>query len=231
MIVFILFNQLFAQENKYEEDTGIIILNDAIVFVPAFLSVMIFHEIGHYSMAKISGANDVKIGLYKSSPDGGFSIGWSEMNDTLSSFRNAIYNFGGVLFSRGFSELSRITINSNVFPTAINRYFAMTYLIGRFDYSRYVLQDALINLFGATGSDMDNFVTELAGESTGWRTLTYASLLTIGVLDLVWGWQEIEYHWALLTGSEYKNSKVQNNFRLGIYPNRESINIVFGMNF
>ncbi len=229
IIFFVSFSQFFSQEDKSQENTGLIILNDVIVLAPALLSVMIFHEVGHYSMAKISGASDIKIGLYKSNPDGGYSIGWSEMNDTLPSFGNTIYNFGGVLFSRGFSELSRLTINSNIFPTAINRYFAMTYLIGRFDYSRYVLQDALINLFGGTGSDMDNIVTEIAGKSTGWRTITYASLLTIGVLDLVWGWEDIEHYWALLVGGDHKSRKVQNNYKLGIYPMGASINISFVM--
>ena len=228
--MFVSFSQLFSQEDKSQENTGLIIMNDAIVLAPALLSVMIFHEIGHYSMAIISGASDVKIGLYKSNPNGGISIGWSKMNDTLSSFGNAMYNFGGVLFSRGFSELSRLTITSNIFPTAINRYFAMTYLIGRFDYSRYVLQDALINLFSGTGSDMDNLVNEIAGKSTGWRTITYASLLTIGVLDLVWGWEDIEHYWALLSGGDHKSRKLQNNYKLGIYPMGASINISFVMN-
>lgn len=222
---------LYSQENKSAEETALIILNDAIVFVPAFISVMGFHEVGHYSMAKIFGANDVKFGLFRNKPEGGFQIGWTQLNDSLSSFGFSMFNLGGVMFSRGFSELSALTIKSNLFPTAINRYFAMTYLIGRFDFSRYVLQDALINLLDGEGSDIDNFVTEIAGDATGYRTLTYLSLLTIGVLDLVLNWDDIAKHWSILSGNNYKESNEESSCNFGVYPNRGNLNFMVSINF
>jgi len=222
---------LHSQDNIDKEKVGIVILNDVIVFVPAVITFIGVHEIGHYSMAKVFGADDVKFGLFRRKINGGLQIGWTQLNGNISTFGHSVFSFGGVLFTRGFAEISNAVVNSDLLPTSVNRYFSMTYILGRFDISRYVFQDALLNMFGKRGSDIDALVTDIAGESTGIRTLTYVSMLALSVLELVFNWEGIERHWSILTGKEFKGSKQVSKLKFGISKNSNGdINILFLLN-
>jgi hypothetical protein len=70
----------------------------------------------------------------------------------------------------------------------------MMYVIGRFDFPGYVLSDAISNLEGHPGSDMDILVTQIAGHNTCNRTATYFGLLGLGVFDIIMDLPRIAYH-------------------------------------
>ena len=73
-------------------------------------------------------------------------------------------------------------------------------------------------MFDKEGSDIDNFVTVIAGENTGSRTLTYALLLAITIFDVVMDWDRITLHWNILDGRQYHPIKSSNVTRLRISP-------------
>lgn len=109
-------------------------------------------------------------------------------------------DIGGVLFSRGLAEGSDAFVKAVHLPDWGERFFSMTFILSRFDFPRYVLQDALLNLAGRSGSDIDNFVTVVAGRKDGWRVLTYTALLTLATVDIVLDWNRISMHWKALRG-------------------------------
>jgi hypothetical protein len=88
----------------------------------------------------------------------------------------------------------------------VQRFFALTYTFGRFDFPRYVLTDVIANLAGAKGSDIDIFVTNVAGEDGFGRFLSYTALLGIAALDLVLDWDRVAMHWGIITGTPYDAS-------------------------
>lgn len=235
-LLFIFSIELLSQniEQSSNESDAVVIITDIAFIVPAFVTFIGFHELGHYSMAKLFGAQNARFGLFRKKPDGGVQIGWTKVDDNLSSFGNSMLYIGGVLFSRGMAEAANIGVDSQIFPKAINRFLSITYLMGRFDFPRYVLQDALINLGDGKGSDMDGFVTEIAGDQTGLRTITYLSLLGISIFDLVLDWDNIEKHWSIITGKSYPDSKEESgSFRnFSLYSDYgKTLGVSFQLNF
>ncbi len=56
------------------------------------------------------------------------------------------------------------------------------------------------------GSDIDDFVTVIAGHETNKRTITCLSLIALSVMDLVLNWDTISKHWSIITGQPYTES-------------------------
>lgn len=207
-----------AHERKANRDpAGIVILTDAVYLVPSFLTMLWVHETGHFTMATLCGADNPRMGLYRvvheTPTETEYEIGWADWKKgSLSSFGSAMTDIGGVLFSRGLAEGSDAFVKAIRLPNWGERFFSMTYIIGRFDFPRYVLQDALLNMAGKSGSDIDDFVTAVAGNHDGWRFLTYSALLALATIDIVLDWNRISMHWNSLLGrsisTDYKASTV-----------------------
>jgi hypothetical protein len=169
--------------------------------VPVGIAVLGFHELGHYSFGRLFGATDVRMGLFRRKPEGGFMIGWTDLGHTaFSPMGDVMVGFGGVIFSRGFAEGMNLLSTDVLADGTLRRLASIGFLIGRFDLPRYVLQDALINMFGHRASDIDMAVTAIAGRGTVVRTAVYGALLTLVTLDLINDWDRIEYHWDIAAG-------------------------------
>ncbi len=195
------------------ESTGWIIISDAMLIVPSSVLVIINHEFGHYAMASIFGAQDVRFGLHRNN-----QIGWTQWNDDLGRFGNSAAFLGGVLFSRGLAEGSNCIIRHTNLPPWGQRFFSMTFISGRFDFARYVLTDAIVDLSGKRGSDIDMFVTQIAGHNDGSRFLTYTALFAIATLDLVLDWNRVVMHWNILEGKSYANKNIESHTQINIHP-------------
>ncbi len=200
------FVNLYSQDRINSEPKEQIIIADIVAFLPALVTTIGFHEFGHYAVAKAVGAKNASFGLFRKKPNGGFQLGWTHVYDTLSSFKTSMVDIGGVIFSRGMSEIMNIAVNSKVFPKSINIFFSITYLMERIDFPRYVIQDALLNMGDKKGSDIDDFVTAIAGHRTSKRTITYLSLIALSVVDLVLDWNTISKYWSIITGQPYTES-------------------------
>lgn len=211
---------LAQQESKQPEKdpAGAVILTDVVCFAPSLVMLLGIHELGHATFASLAGAYDVKIGLYKRKPNGGVMIGWAEWRGNLSSFETALADGGGVIFSRGLAEGSHLLVTNISLPSWGQRFFSMTFLMSRIDFPRYVLQDALLNLFDRKGSDFDGVVTAIAGRDTGPRTWTYAAFLCIASVDLAFDWDRIVLHWKSLTGQPILSAEPQTSSNVQVRP-------------
>jgi len=209
MIITMLFQSCFirpanaGEENSGQDPASVVVLTDVIYLAPSFLTMLWVHETGHFTMAVLSGAQDPRMGLYRVEKVGPYStntqFGWMDWKKgSLSPLGSALTDIGGVLFSRGLAEGSDAFVKAVRIPDWEERFFSMTYIISRFDYPRYVLQDAILNLSGRSGSDIDDFVTDVAGRRAGWRVLAYSALLTIATVDIVLDWNRISMHWNSL---------------------------------
>jgi hypothetical protein len=187
----------------HRDAAALVVVTDAVYVVPSFLTMLCVHEFGHYLLASVFGAEDVRIGLYRKTPTE-TQLGWNDWEQgSLSSFGNAVANGGGVVFSRGLAEGSHLFVHSVRLPGWGQRFFSMTFILSRFDFPRYVLQDATLNLFDKRGDDIDKVVTEIAGHKTGWRTVTYSALLALATIDVILDWDRISMHWKALGGTPY----------------------------
>ena len=205
-------------------DAGVI-LSDVLLFAPAFVSFISFHELGHYSIGLLCGAGNAKFGLYRAKPNGGHQIGWTDVGQISSSVGRMGVDIGGVLFSRGLAEGAHAVVASGYLPPIGNRFVSMIFILGRFDFSRYVIQDAMLNMFGRKGSDIDNFVTEIAGANTAGRTLTYGALTAISLYDVISDWNRITNHWGVLSGAQGIDTKVSHVTRIIPYVTAYGIGI------
>jgi hypothetical protein len=200
------------------ESTVSIVASDAVVFIPASVLFLMNHELGHYTFASLWGAENARFGLIRKRPDGGHQLGWTEWQGDLGGVGNSCAFLGGVIFSRGLAEGSDLLARSVPLPNMIQRFFSITYLLGRFDLARYVLTDGLVNLGGGQGSDIDHFVTQMAGAEGAGRVLTYAVLAGIAVVDLVLDWDRVTMHWGVVTGTPYGSTHDGSHARIGVAP-------------
>ena len=194
---------LRAQDSR-DTTAGPSTLNSIVTYAsiaPSALFVIGVHELGHYSFAKMFGGSDVRMGLFQRKPNGGFRIGWTQTGSRpFSPFERVVIDAGGTIFSRALAEGMDPLVTYVLADGPARRVASITFLIGRFDMPRYVLQDAIMNLFNHRGSDIDLMVTEIAGAGTIPRTFTYATLLGLLTADLVWDWDRIGYHWNVAAG-------------------------------
>jgi hypothetical protein len=205
-----------AQQDSLQtrtESKGLIIASNAVLIVPSSLLLLIDHEFGHYVIASIFGAQNVRVGLHIVN-----GSGWTEWSNDLGRFGNSAACLGGVLFSRGLAEGSDCMIRHTNLPPWGQRFFSMTFIIGRFDFAQYVLQDGFKNLSGKSGSDIDIFVTQIAGHNNNSRFFTYSTLFAIAALDLVLDWDRIVMHWNILKGKSYTNKSIDSHAQLSINP-------------
>lgn len=191
---------------------------DAVSVVPAGFLWLMNHELGHYTFASISGAKNPRIGIWKAKPEGGFMLGWTEWDNQLSDGGNAATSLGGVVFSRGLAEGVDLLTSNVRMPSWSQPFLATMFILGRFDFARYVLFDALHNVMGSPGSDIDAFVTSVAGEEGFGRVFTYGVLLTVATLDLVWDWDRISVYGHILGGDDYPYAGSGVQARLTITP-------------
>jgi hypothetical protein len=214
-------DQAYAQKDSTgvkKDPRGIVILTDVISFLPAGFIVIAVHELGHATMATLGGASNVKIGLFRRKLNGGIAIGWTNYRGNLSPFQTELFDAGGVLFSRGLAESTHLLVSKVAMPNWSQRFFSMIFIFSRFDFPRYVLQDALINLIDKKGSDMDLLVTQISGRETGWRTITYTLLLGMATVDLICDWDRISDHWNNLRGKPYPMHKYRSGHTIRIQP-------------
>ncbi len=220
IVQFCFIRPLTAQDEFVHHDpVSVVILTDAVYLAPSFLTMLWVHETGHFTMAALCGARNPKMGLYRVVDVSPYStqteIGWMDWKKgSLSPFGSALTDLGGVLFSRGLAEGSDAFARAVKMPDWGERFFSMTYIISRFDFPRYVLQDAFLNLSGRSGSDIDDFVTVVAGNEDGWRVLAYTALLTLATVDIVLDWNRISMHWNSLLGKSIYSSEDRTSFRV-----------------
>jgi hypothetical protein len=191
----------------HSESTGWIIASDAVLLVPSSFLVIMNHELGHFTLASVFGAQNARFGLSRAKPNGGRQIGWTQWNGDLGHFGNSSALLGGVLFSRGLAEGSDCIIRHADLPPWVQCFFSMTFIFGRFDFARYVLNDAIVVLSGKRGSDIDYFVTQIAGHDNGARFLTYTALFAVATVDLVLDWDRVVLHWNILGGKPYTDTR------------------------
>jgi hypothetical protein len=193
-----------ADSSRVHRDaTGLVVVTDVVYVMPLLFGMLWAHECGHYFFASVFGAEDVRIGLYRKTPTE-TQLGWADWKQgSLSPFGSAVANGGGVVFSRGLAEGSHLFVHSVRLPGWGQRFFSMTFILSRFDFPRYVLQDATLNLFDKRGDDIDKVVTEIAGHKTGWRTVTYSAVLALATIDVILDWDRISMHWKALGGTSY----------------------------
>jgi hypothetical protein len=194
--------------HRRTESTLTIITSDAVVLVPSAIMVLLNHELGHYTVASLFGAHNARFGIVRSKPEGGHQLGWTDWDNKIGSAGTAFAALGGVVFSRGLAEGSDCLLKNVTLPTWMQRFFSITFILGRFDFSRYVLNDALVSLFGHRGSDIDIFVSEVAGQDGGGNVFLYAALLGIAAVDLILDWDRIALHWGIITGAPYQPTTV-----------------------
>jgi hypothetical protein len=218
----LLVHRSYAQEPDTigsRDPAGIVVLTDAAFVVPSSLLLLWVHESGHAAFALAGGAEDVRIGLYRETGKGETQLGWATWRaNSLSSFGTALAHAGGVVFSRGWAEGSHALVKNVSLPGWGQRFFSMMFMMSRFDFPRYVLQDAILNLIEVKGSDIDGLVTEIAGQRTGMRTLTYMVLLGIAAVDLVFDWDRVSLHWSILGGKHYDPAQAQLMHRFSVRP-------------
>ena len=215
-------SSVFAQDSlttpRAGRSTVAAIAVDAVVVVPAGVLWLLNHELGHFTIASIAGAKNPRMGIWKKKPEGGFMLGWTEWDGALSDGGTAASALGGVVFSRGLAEGVDLLTSNVRMPSWSQPFLAMTFILGRFDFARYVLFDALHNVMGSTGSDIDSFVTAVAGDEGIGRVLTYGALLTIATLDLVWDWTRISIYGHMLGGDDYPYPEPGSHSSLSIAP-------------
>ncbi len=71
-----------AQDQSINHDPeGVVILTDAAYLVPSFLTMLWVHETGHYTFAVLCGAQNPRMGLYRtvyiSPTKTDYEIGWT----------------------------------------------------------------------------------------------------------------------------------------------------------
>jgi hypothetical protein len=161
------------------------------------------HELGHFTSASIAGAKNPRFGLYRSKPEGGAQIGWTDFEGHLSGAGQDAMLLGGVAFSRLLAEGTDLLVRNVRMPSAAQPFGAALFLLGRFDFARYVAFDMLHWALGTDGSDIDQFVKHVAGPNDGIRFATYAALATLATFDLIWDWDRISTYGSVIGGDEY----------------------------
>jgi hypothetical protein len=221
-IAFCIFAWLVSVQNSFaQQDTTlaerssdvVIGLTNVAYIAPSFLILLPIHELGHCTFAYLGGAEDVRFGLHR-----GHSFGWADWKGNLPGVWDPLTQLGGVLFTRGLAEGTDCLIRNTNMPNWAQRFFSMMFLESRLDFPRYVLLDATLNLFNSKGSDFDQFVTDVAGRKTGWRTLTYSVLIAACAFDLIWDWDRIVRHWNVLAGKPYRDVKSASQSHLRLRP-------------
>lgn len=223
LLPFLLMQRINAQNldtTSTADPAGVVVATDVACFVPSLATMIIIHALGHAAAAAVMGGREIRFGMIRDKPSGsGVQIGWTHWREgSLSSFGTALADAGGVMFTRGLAEGSHLVVTSIPMPGWGQRFFAMTFIMSRFDFPRYILQDAMLNLFDRRGSDMDGLVTEIAGRETGARTLTYAVLLGLAVVDLVFDWDRVALHWGILGGAPHHPREPDTGYRFRITP-------------
>jgi hypothetical protein len=205
----------FAAEGNAQQDslrlqresTGTVIATDVALFVPASLLFIMNHELGHYTVASAFGGHNVRFGLIRTRADGGHQLGWTDWDNPLSGTGTAFAALGGVLFSRGLAEGSDCLVTLVAMPPWTQRFFSITFLLGRFDFARYVLMDALEDLGGRQGSDMATVARQIGGADGGSRGIVYVAMAGIALADLLLDWDRVAMYWGILTGTPYHRSR------------------------
>ncbi len=213
-----LFAQIDSSEFESHDGTAKIVLTDALLFTPSAILFLGVHEIGHSSVASIFGGHDVRFGLIRTAPNGNHQLGWTDWSNDIGHTGKSFTFLSGVLFTRGLAEGSDLVVRDIPLPRWGQRFFSMTFLLGRFDFPRYVVMDALVNTFGRPGSDINFFVKEVAGQNSVSRVLVYGALLGLATVDLVLDWNRISTHWQILTGKTPIQSPLGYRQTLRIHP-------------
>jgi hypothetical protein len=199
-----------------QESTTTVVLTDVVMFVPASVLFLMNHELGHYTMASAFGGHNVRFGLIRTRPDGGHQLGWTDWDNPLSGTGTTFAALGGVVFSRGLAEGTDCLVKNVSMPPWTQRFFSITFLLGRFDFARYVLMDALEDLGGRQGSDMATVARQIGGTDGGSRAIVYVAMAGIAVVDLLLDWDRIAMYWGIVTGTPYHRS--QDTSRIRVSP-------------
>ena len=194
------------------------VLVDAVVLFPSTVVWILNHELGHYTIATLGGAENARLGFYRSNPLGGGSLGWMDWDNKIPRFAHAGTMLGGVAFSRGLAEGLDVLARKTTLPRWSQAFVATTFLLGRFDFARYVFFDALHEVVGRPGSDIDYFVTDIAGQKSGARIATYAVLLGLATVDLICDWDRICVYWRILGGDEYPYKTSSEHASISVSP-------------
>ena len=219
ILLFCLAAESHAQKDStriQQESGATVIATDVALFVPASILVLMNHELGHYTMASAFGGHNVRFGLIRTKPDGGHQLGWTDWDNPLSGTGTVFAALGGVVFSRGLAEGSDCLVKSVAMPPWAQRFFSITFLFGRFDFARYVLMDALVELGGRQGSDMATVTRQIGGTEGSSRAIVYVAMAGIALADLLLDWDRVAMYWGIFTGTPYHRS--QDTGRLRVSP-------------
>ena len=132
-------------------------------------------------------------------------VGWTDFGRSeFSPAGQFMSSMGGVIFSRGLAEGMDLLVEDVLADGTPRRLASIAFILGRFDFPRYVVQDALINMLGHRASDMDFAVSAIQARGTLVRTALYGALIALATLDLVNDWDRIAYHWDVAAGETPK---------------------------
>jgi hypothetical protein len=200
------------------ESAVAVIASDLLFVAPAGILFLLNHELGHYAVASLAGASNVRMGLMRTGPEGNHKLGWSDWSGQMSHLGRSSAFLGGVAFSRGLAEGIDWFEQGVTLSRLGQRFFSMLFLMTRFDFSRYVVLDALVSSLRRPGSDINFFVTELAGRGTVKRTLVYGALLGVALVDLIQDWERIGVHWNVVTGGDIRASHALSQLHIHVRP-------------
>jgi hypothetical protein len=219
MLILCVATRGYAQQDSlrlHQESGATVIATDVALFVPASILFIMNHELGHYAMASAFGGHNVRFGLVRTKADGGHQLGWTDWDNSLSGTGTTFAALGGVVFSRGLAEESDCLVKNVSMPPWTQRFFSITFLLGRFDFARYVLMDALEDLGGRQGSDMATVARQIGGVDGGSRAIVYVAMAGIALADLLLDWDRVAVYWGILTGTPYHRR--QDTSRIQVSP-------------
>ena len=204
--------------SRRSRTAGETIALDAAYIVPAGVIFLLNHEFGHYTFAAIGGGHNIRFGIYRPKPEGGAQLGWTDWEGEMSPLAHEGAMLGGVVFSRGLAEGTDLLVRSSNLPSWSQPFFAATFLLGRFDFARYVLFDALHELGNRPGSDIHHFVTDIAGNEGGGKLALYALLFGLATVDLIFDWDRVSRYAAVIAGREYPYDRPPSDVSLSLSP-------------
>lgn len=222
-----LFVEVYSQNdsvyNYSSESIAKTITSDFTVFVPSFILLITVHELGHCTFASIFGSEDVSFKLYQKKPKG-FSIGVTSYDPSNFSRKEIeITNLGGIIFTRGFSEIADFTLNKTNLHKFGQKFISMTYFLTRIDFSSYVLRNMLFAKNNPSGQDIEQFVVSVSERKNMSRIGVYGILMTIAGLDLYFDRNRIHKHLRVLGGKDFRNIK-KDNIKFNCWYNSQSFN-------
>lgn len=211
------FNKRLVLNNSEETLTAFEGISTIFMIVPSAFLMFNMHEIGHTFFAKILGDKNAYYVLTRKNENGGRCLGCNEYDpEKLTNTENAIVQLGGIIFSSQVLALSSDLLIRNIYmPKFAQRFFAMTYLTSKLDFTFQIYQcfnrrhdyNFSAQTVFPEGPDIYNFAYYAGIRNQKNYNWMLTGIVTLNIVDIYLSRKQIKRNWQILTGESYYERK------------------------